>query len=72
MNTELANTEICYDTSGKCNSSLPIQYIIKNTWIQFGPFSTTSIKPQELKPLNKLIWKYLTPDSLATSGIYSE
>jgi len=39
--------------------------------MQFNPMPSMT-SPREIKPLTKLSWKYLSPKSLVSSGIYSQ
>lgn len=61
-----------HNTIRDCNSLLPILYNIEETWIQLSPTPSVVTSPQEIKPLAKLSWNYMTPKSLAISGIYSQ
>lgn len=62
-----------FGTVRECTYELPTLYLIEDTWIQFTPDPhVREVKPQQLKPLTSLSWKYLTPGSLATSGIYAQ
>ncbi|KMQ92400.1 hypothetical protein RF55_7621 [Lasius niger] len=61
-----------HNTIRDCNPLLPILYNIDETWVQFNPTPAMTTPPHEIKPLTKLSWKYLAPQSLATSGIYSQ
>jgi len=57
----------------ECSIELPTLYRIEDTWVQLTPnIQVRQIPPQQLKPMAALTWRYLTPGSLATSGIYSE
>lgn len=61
-----------FGTVRECTYELPTLYLIEDTWVQFTPEPhVREVKPQQLKPLISLSWKYLTPGSLATSGIYA-
>jgi len=56
-----------------CSNELPTLYRIENTWVQIMPeIQVRQLSPQHLKPMAALTWRYLTPESLAISGIYSE
>ncbi|XP_070166149.1 uncharacterized protein [Polyergus mexicanus] len=59
-------------TLRNCNPLLLILYNIEGTWLQFNPTPSMTTSPHEIKPLTKLSWKYLAPQSLAISGIYSQ
>jgi len=55
----------------ECSYELPTLYNIEDTWIQLTPQAHIHpVEPQQLKPLTRLSWKYLTPGPLAVSGIY--
>jgi len=57
----------------ECSIELPTLYRIEDTWVQLTPnIQVRQLPPQQLKPMAALTWRYLTPGSLATSGIYSE
>lgn len=60
-----------HSTQRKCNPILPTLYNIEDMWIQFTPTPSTIFPSQILKRLTKLTWAYSTPNSLATSSIYS-
>lgn len=60
-------------TQRECSYELPTLYRIEDTWIQLTPEPRVlQVPPQQLKPMARVSWKYLTPSSLATSGIYSQ
>ncbi|XP_070516639.1 uncharacterized protein [Cardiocondyla obscurior] len=60
-------------TVRECSYELPTLYFIEDTWVQFTPEAhVRETTPQQLQPMTSLTWKYLTPGSLATSGIYSQ
>ncbi|KAK2578446.1 hypothetical protein KPH14_012586 [Odynerus spinipes] len=40
--------------------------------MKFLPNPVETLEPQRLKPMSHPTWKYLTPGSLASSGIYTE
>lgn len=62
-----------YGNQRECSFELPTLYRIEDTWVQFTPDpQVRQVPPQQLQPLTSLTWKYLTPGSLASSGIYSE
>lgn len=63
--TKFANTRTC-------NHLLPVIYKIDDTWIQLTPVPRTTATPQKVKLLTNLKWSYLTPKTLATSGIYTD
>lgn len=55
-----------------CDPVLPTQYRIEGTWYRFTPQPIEVLPPQQLEPLSKPTWKYISPGNLASSGIYSE
>lgn len=59
-------------TERECNNLLPVMYQIDNTWYKLIPKPVESLPPQMLNPSTKPTWKYFSPGSLATSGIYSD
>lgn len=62
-----------YGTRRECSYNLPTLYRIEDTWIQLTPEPHVQpLAPQQLQPMTKMTWTYLTPGSLATSGIYSQ
>ncbi|KAM0736910.1 hypothetical protein ACS0PU_000003 [Formica fusca] len=46
-------------------------YKIYNTWYRLMPKPVESMAPPMIHPLTKPTWKYVSPTSLATSGIYT-
>ncbi|XP_036138366.1 uncharacterized protein LOC105829195 isoform X1 [Monomorium pharaonis] len=62
-----------YGVQKECDHKLPTLYRVDNMWVQFTPDpQERQIPPQQLQPMTKLTWKYLTPAPLADSGIYSK
>lgn len=61
-----------FGTQRECSHLLPVMYKIEGTWFRFTPNPIENIPPEIIKPLTKPKWRYLSPDKLATSGIYSE
>lgn len=59
-------------TPRDCNELLPVMYKILNTWYKLTPRPSETIAPPIIQPLIKSTWKYVSPASLATSGIYSD
>ncbi|XP_070153647.1 uncharacterized protein [Polyergus mexicanus] len=53
------------------NELLPTMYNIYNTWYRLMPKPIESMTPPTIQPLTKPTWKYVSPTSLATSGIYT-
>ncbi|XP_070168029.1 uncharacterized protein [Polyergus mexicanus] len=58
-------------TPKDCNELLPTMYKIYNTWYRLMPKPVESMAPPTIQPLTKPTWKYVSPTSLATSGIYT-
>lgn len=58
-------------TRRQCNPLLPIIYKVDEQWVKLTPSPMITTTPQKTKPISQLNWNYLTPASLATSGIYS-
>lgn len=58
-------------TQTECNPLLPTQYFIEEAWYRLYPQPIEVLPPQQLKPMSKPTWKYVTPGDLASSGIYS-
>ena len=54
-----------------CNELLPVMYQIHDTWYKMTPKPTESIAPPVIEPLTKPSWRYVSPDFLASSGIYT-
>lgn len=62
-----------YGTQRECSHELPTLYRIEQTWIRMTPEPhVQQVPPQQLKPMTKMAWTYLTPGPLASSGIYSQ
>ncbi|XP_072766924.1 uncharacterized protein [Anoplolepis gracilipes] len=59
-------------TPRDCNELLPVTYKILNTWYKLSPKPSESVAPPTIQPLTTPTWKYISPTSLATSGIYSD
>ena len=55
-----------------CNLFAPPMYLLGDAWYRFTPRPVQSVPPLIMKPMTKPGWKYISPGSLATSGIYSE
>ncbi|XP_070167759.1 uncharacterized protein [Polyergus mexicanus] len=58
-------------TPKDCKELLPTMYKIYNTWYRLMPKPVESMAPPTIQPLTKPTWKYVSPTSLATSGIYT-
>ncbi|EFN65203.1 hypothetical protein EAG_10155 [Camponotus floridanus] len=59
-------------TPKDCNELLPVMYKILSTWYKLSPKPSETMAPPTIQPLTKPTWKYVSPSSLATSGIYSD
>jgi len=55
-----------------CNSFAPAMYLLGDAWYKLTPRPVDTLPPTIMKPLTKPTWKYISPGSLATSGIYTE
>ena len=55
-----------------CNAFAPAMYLLGDSWYKLTPRPVDTLPPTIMKPLTKPTWKYLSPGSLATSGIYTE
>lgn len=58
-------------TPRDCNELLPPMYNIHGTWFRMTPKPLESLPPPVIHPLTRPTWKYVSPSSLATSGIYT-
>lgn len=59
-------------TNRECNDLLPAMYKIDGTWFRVTNRPIEVLAPPVIQPLTKPGWKYVSPDALATSGIYTE
>lgn len=59
-------------TRKECNDLLPAMYRVDGTWFRVTNRPTEAIAPPVIQPLTKPRWRYVSPDTLATSGIYTE
>lgn len=59
-------------TPRDCNELLPVMFKVLNTWYRLTPRPSETIAAPIIQPLTKPAWKYVSPASLATSGIYSD
>lgn len=59
-------------TQTTCNPLAPTMYLLENSWYKLVPRPVETLPPITMKPLTKPTWKYISPGSLATSGIYTE
>lgn len=55
----------------ECNELLPALYKLHATWFRLNQRPTETLPPPVIQPLTNPTWKYVSPTSLATSGIYS-
>lgn len=58
-------------TQRDCNELLPTMYRIHDTWYRTELKPVESLPPPIIQPLTRPTWKYVSPSSLATNGIYS-
>lgn len=58
-------------TPRDCNELLPNLFRIDTTWYRLAGSISESLPPPTIQPLTKPSWKYVSPDALATSGIYT-
>ncbi|XP_067204509.1 uncharacterized protein [Linepithema humile] len=58
-------------TVRECNELLPALYKIHATWFRLNQRPIETLPPPIIQPLTKPTWKYVSPTSLATSGIYT-
>lgn len=59
-------------TRKECNDLLPAMYRVDGTWFRVTNRPAEAIAPPMIQPLTRPQWKYVSPDTLATSGIYTE
>lgn len=59
-------------TGKECNDLLPTMYKIDGTWFKITNRPIEVLAPPIIQPLTEPRWKYVSPDALATSGIYTE
>lgn len=55
-----------------CNAFASAMYLLGDSWYKLMPKPVDTVPPTVMKPLTKPTWKYISPGSLATSGIYNE
>lgn len=58
-------------TPRECSGLLPVMYKVQGAWFRMTPKPAESLPPPIIHPLTHPTWKYVSPSSLATSGIYS-
>lgn len=54
-----------------CDKRLPIMYKLNGLWYKLLPEPIEVKAPETLRPQTKPTWKYVSPETLAVSGIYS-
>lgn len=59
-------------TGKECNDLLPTMYKIDGTWFKITNRPIEVLAPPIIQPLTKPRWRYVSPDALATNGIYTE
>ncbi|XP_046587861.1 uncharacterized protein LOC124293010 [Neodiprion lecontei] len=69
----LARTHILVKSGNQieCNVFLSPMFNIDNAWYSTSPNLIPAIAPDEMSTNTKKSWKYVTPENLATGGIYS-
>ncbi|EZA54519.1 hypothetical protein X777_05741 [Ooceraea biroi] len=55
-----------------CNPLAPTMYLLGDAWYKLAPRPVDTLPPVTMKSLTKPTWKYISPGSLATSGIYTQ
>ncbi|XP_067209983.1 uncharacterized protein [Linepithema humile] len=55
-----------------CNLFAPPMYLLGDAWYRLTPKPMHTVPPITIKPMTKTNWNYISPGSLATSGIYNE
>ena len=55
-----------------CNTILPSYYLVEGSWYKLLPKPTEGVEPITIQPSVQATWDYISPASLATSGIYTE
>lgn len=58
-------------TQRECSNLLPMMYKIHGTWFRMTPRPMETIPPPIIQPLTHPSWQYVSPSTLAVSGIYS-
>lgn len=58
-------------TQRDCSDMLPTMYKIHGAWFRLTPKPIEVLSPPIIQPLTKPRWHYISPTSLATSGIYN-
>lgn len=60
-----------YGTLRDCNPLAPIMYQIRDQWYRMTPEPAPAPPPPTVEPLSEHTWTFTSPQSLATSGIYT-
>ena len=55
-----------------CNTILPSYYLVEGSWYKLLPKPTEGVESITILPSVQATWDYISPASLATSGIYTE
>ena len=58
-------------TLRECNELLPSMYKLHEKWFKVNQRPSESLPPPVIQPLTKPTWNYVSPEHLATSGIYT-
>lgn len=58
-------------TPRNCNELLSAMYRIQESWYRIEQRPVETLPPPMIQPLTQPKWKYISPSSLATNGIYS-
>ena len=59
-------------TKVSCNTILLSHYLVEGSWYKLRPKPTEGVEPITIQPSVQATWDYISPASLATSGIYTE
>ena len=59
-------------TKISCDTILPLYYLVEGSWYKLLPKPTEGVEPITAQPSAQATWEYISPESLATSGIYTE
>lgn len=54
-----------------CNALIPVYYLGGDTWLKIMPRPIEAKDPSIRKPLTKKTWKYVSPEGLESTGIYT-
>lgn len=58
-------------TIRECNELLPTMYKLHDRWFKVNQRPSESLPPPIIQPLTQPTWSYVSPEHLATSGIYT-